>query len=113
MTEQERALWAAVYVALAPRLMDAGACKRCANDAVRDLRASEAALAAESKAAEEALRGEPPFKAGDVVTFDGSSGSYTVTHVFWAAPGHWTAYSTDDSGLNHTIRCDALRKAKP
>ena len=80
MTEQERALWVAVYVAAMGREVD---CHEVATQAVREMRASEAALAAE----EVASRGEPPFAMGDVVTCKGMGNPTTadVRACWWDA----------------------------
>ena len=80
MNEQERALWAAVYVAAMGKEVD---CHEVATQAVREMRSSEAILAAETKTAEEALRGEPPFKADDLVRYGGVVSSVVACN--WVA----------------------------
>lgn len=89
MSEQERALWAAVYVAAMGKEVD---CHEVATQAVREMRASEHTLAAEAKAAEEARRGEPPFKVGDRVSIGGTRSDFgglltgEITAVQWSVP---------------------------
>ncbi len=86
MIEQERALWAAVYVAAMGKEVD---CHEVATQAVREMRLAEKVIEAEN-------RGEPPFKEGEAVEYiNGRARGVVSRGPYWNG-GEWCMHVTSE-----------------